>query len=63
MSWVLLLTADKPLPLCDHQQERSVTVRVGGKEYTISSLSGFKIEDHIYYRSSVDLLNYPMKPY
>ena len=36
MSCVYLLTADKPLPLCDKQAERASTVMVDGKSYTVS---------------------------
>jgi len=63
MSRVHLIAADKPLPLCDKQEERTSTTVVSGKSYTISCVQGFRVAEHIYYRRAVDLLNYPIKPY
>ena len=63
MSRVLLLAADKPLPLCDRQTERTRTVSLSGKTFTITAMGGFAVREHSYYRSSVDELGYPMKPY
>jgi len=63
MSRVMLIAADKPLPLCDKRVERSKTSRIGGEAYTISCLSGFAVMEHAYYRSAVDSLALTMKPY
>ena len=63
MSRVCLIAADKPLPLCDRQAERSSSVRVSGKDFTISFVTGFRVAEHAYYRHAVDILNYPIKPY
>jgi len=62
MSRVLLIAADKPLPLCDRQEERTSTVAVNGKPFTISFVQGFRVAEHRYYRSAVDVLAYPIKP-
>ena len=59
MSYVLLLTADKPLPLCDRSAVRE-TVR--GK-YSVSFACGFTVEEHTYYRGATDELEYPFKAY
>ena len=63
MSRVLLIAADKPLPLCDKQTERTRTVTLSGKAFTITAMGGFSVSEHSYYRSCVDELGYPMKPY
>ena len=63
MSRVYLLAADKPLSLCDKQTKRALTSIVNGKNYTVSFLRGFRVDAHTYYRSAVDRLNYPIKPY
>ena len=63
MSRVCLIAADKPLPLCDRQSERTSTVRSMGKDFTITALRGFRVAEHRYYRAAVELLGYPMKPY
>ena len=72
MSRVLLITADKPLPLCDKQEERTTVVefpvaaplaeKLGGS-FTVTTVDGFKVDEHIYYRAAVDELGYSMKPY
>ena len=62
MSRVLLIAADKPLPLCDKRVERSRTVRAAGEMYTVSCLSGFAVMEHAYYRSAVDHMALTMKP-
>ena len=59
MSRVVLVAADKPLPLCDKRVQRSKT----SGAYTISCLSGFAVMEHAYYRSAVDSLELPMKSY
>lgn len=63
MSRVYLIAADKPLPLQNKQAERSSTVYVMGKPFTISAVRGFRVGEHIYYRHAVELLNYPIRPY
>ena len=63
MSRVMLIAADKPLPLCDKRVERSKTTRVEGEMFTVSCLSGFAVMEHAYYRSAVDSLALTMKPY
>ena len=63
MSRVLLLTADKPLSLCDKKTQRSKTVTVQGKSFTITAPAGFMVAEHSYYRSCVDELGHTMKPY
>ena len=63
MSRVCLIAADKPLPLCDRQAERTSAVTVSGKAFTASFVRGFRVAEHTYYRSAVDILNYPIKPY
>ena len=63
MSRVYLLAADKPLPLCDKQAERTSVVRVTGKSFTITAARGFRVSEHRYYRHAVDVLNYPIKPH
>ena len=59
MSRVYLIAADKPLPLCDKREERTATV---GK-YTVSTLCGFQLSEHSYYREAVELRVLPMKPH
>ena len=63
MSWVMILAADKPLPLCNRQEARTNTIKIGGKEHSISAVLGFQIIEHSYYRSCVDEFEYPLKPY
>ena len=72
MSRVLLITADKPLPLCDRQEERTTVIefpvaaplaeKLGGS-FTVTTVDGFKVDEHSYYRAAVDELGYSMKPY
>ncbi len=72
MSRVYLIAADKPLPLCDRQAERT-TVKLlpdlpafGDKQgvtVSFTALRGFRVAEHTYYRHAVDILNYPIKPY
>ena len=63
MSQVLLLTADKELPLCSRQSERTKTFPVSGETFSVTTLSGFRVDAHSYYRSAVEELGYDMKPY
>lgn len=63
MSCVYLIAADKPLPLCDRQAERTSTVMVEGKPFTIGFVRGFRVAEHSYYRGAVNALNLSMKPY
>ena len=63
MSRVMLLAADKPLPLCEKQTERTKTVNVEGKDFTITFEAGFAIREHNYYRYAVDELGLSMKSY
>ena len=63
MSCVLLLAADKPLPLCDERGEVTHTVTVQGKAYTVTAMGGFSVNDHRYYRHAVEKLGYEMKPF
>ena len=72
MSRVYLIAADKPLPLCDRQAERT-TVKLlpdlpalkdkRGTAISYTGLQGFRVAEHTYYRSAVDILNYPIKPF
>ena len=63
MSRVYLITADKPLPLCDKQVERTKTAKVKDKLFTITAEAGFAVREHNYYRYAVDDLGLMMKPY
>ena len=63
MSRVMLIAADKPLPLCDKKEERTSVSVVGGEQYTISFERGFCIGEHAYYRPAVDALGYEIKPF
>jgi len=63
MSRVMLIAADKPLPECDYQEERTVISRIQGEEFRISCMSGFCVKEHAYYRLAVDVLGYEMKPF
>lgn len=58
MSRVLLLAADRPLPLCDCRELRT-------KKFSQSAVmmeSGFAVEKCAYYRSAVEDLGYDWKP-
>ena len=63
MSRVHLIAADKPLPLCDRQEERTSTHTISGKPFTISFVQGFRVAEHRYYRSAVDVFHLPLKPF
>ena len=59
MSRVLVIAADKELPLCDFQEP--CTSQSGG--YTATFDQGFKVEALNYYRQAVEELGWPMKPF
>lgn len=61
MSYVCLLAADHPTPLCEASAPRIRTVSTGGDRYTIEE-DGFSVLEHEYYRSAVDELGLTMKP-
>ena len=63
MSRVLLIAADKPLPQCDKQEERTVVSRFEGEEYRVTCLSGFCVSEHAYYRPAVDAQGYEIRPF
>lgn len=71
MSRVLLIAADKPLPLCNKQEERtrsvtipdSVNSDIRGKTFTVTAVTGFKVDEHAYYRPAVEHLGYEIKPF
>lgn len=58
MSRVMLLAADRPLPLCDYRELRTKTFSRG----SVTAESGFAVEDCAYYRSAVEDLGYDWKP-
>ena len=59
MSRVMLIAADKPLPLCDKREERTAAVHGS----TISYEGGFRVSEHAYYRPAVDGLGHEIKPF
>ena len=72
MSRVTLITADKPLPLCDYEENRTKIVRLPdtledpewrGKELSVTAPAGFVVHEHNYYRPAVDALGLSMKSY
>ena len=64
MSRVYLIAADKELLLCDKQEYRESTVTLpNSRPITVGLESGFRVEEHSYYRDSTDFLNYEMKPF
>ena len=63
MSRVLLLAADQPLPPCSFQELRTQHIKAAGQHISLAMESGFKVEDHRYYRAATDELGYPIKPY
>lgn len=63
MSQVVLLAADKPLPLYSRREMRTSVETVGDETFTISCESGFRVSEHHYYRRATDELGYPIKPY
>ena len=61
MSHVILLAADRPLPLYDAGICRERTSADQG--YTVTmEVRGFAVRPHSYYRQAVDELGLPMKP-
>ena len=64
MSRVILIAADKPLPLSDHQELRTKHSSLpSGETFVIDYEAGFKVDEHAYYRPAVDALAYPMNPF
>jgi hypothetical protein len=63
MSRICLIAADNPLPLCDRQEERASVISVNGCSHTISFVRGFRVAEHSYYRTAVDVLQLPLKPF
>ena len=63
MSHVILIAADKELPLCDRQEFREHTSTVNKKTFTIGLACGFQVAPHQYYRDSVDDLGLELKPF
>ena len=63
MSRVLLIAADQSLPLCNYQESRTEHIKAAGQHVTLTLESGFKVEEHRYYRAATDELGYPIKPY
>lgn len=59
MSRVLLIAADKPLPLWMFDQQ----IRRTTEDIPNPVLCGFSVFENRYYRQAVDDLGYPMKPY
>lgn len=62
MSVVILLTADRPLPLYDPELRRTYTSRIEGEDVTIET-DGFSVQPHEYYEYAVDQLGLELKPY
>lgn len=63
MSQVMLIAADKPLPLCDYQENRTHQISMGGQPLSITLTEGFKVGEHYYYRDAVEALGFPMRPF
>ena len=61
MSRVILLAADRPLPLRAATTKRTRTVSAGGHILTVEE-DGFSVRGHRYYRQAVDELGFAMKP-
>ncbi len=58
MSRVMLLTADKALPLLEPQGTRTSS----GGGFTVS-VPGFSVSEHTYYKTAVEALGFGMKPF
>ncbi|MCI8538297.1 MAG: hypothetical protein HFF18_06485 [Oscillospiraceae bacterium] len=58
MSRVMLLAADRPLPLCNYRELRTKTFSQG----SVTAESGFAVENCTYYQSAVEDLGYDWKP-
>lgn len=72
MSRVYLIAADRSLPHCDLEQPQKRVIRLSehfrnpdlrGQEREISWVSHFSVQPHSYYRSAVEALGYPLKPF
>ena len=59
MSRVILIAADKELPLCDRREYRESAA--GGA--TVGFLRGFQVAERRYYRDAVDALGFEMKSF
>ena len=62
MSCVILLAADRPLPLYDPGLRRRTAFRAEGREMTLEG-PGFSVSAHEYYRDAVDGLGLELKPW
>ncbi len=62
MSQVILLAADRPLPLHEPTTRRIRTVRSGRETIPVEE-EGFSVRAHAYYRGAVEGLGLEMKPY
>lgn len=56
MSHVILIAADKELPLLDHERETSY------ENHRFTFANGVRVLEHEYYRWAVDELGFEMKP-
>ena len=64
MSRVILIAADKPLPLCSKQEvRRKISLLPSGEKFVIDYEAGFKVDEHTYYQPAVDALGYTLKPF
>lgn len=63
MSCVMLIAADKSLPVFHCQQSRIKAVHSGGTVISADLAAGFSIGEHVYYRAAVDELELPIKPF
>ncbi len=57
MSHVIVLAADKELPLQDCQKPHTTEYR----GFSVTCQGGFKVEELVYYRQAVEDLGYPIK--
>ena len=62
MSHVSLLAADRPMPLYAAGEQRRRTVHTPAGDLQVLE-HGFSVQEHSYYRFSVDELSLPMKPF
>lgn len=63
MSRVFLIAADKPLPLCNYQEVRTKQFKSGGHLNALTMEMGFRIGEHLYYRTATEELGYPIKTF
>ena len=72
MSQVLLIAADRPLPLWDKQEERTTVIKLpdhpdledkAGGTLSVTTLRGFQVQELLYYRGAVEELGYSIKPH